>query len=265
MTAFTEEQVSALRTVDRLWAGRQFVLIGASALACFMEVGWRATQDLDLLLVASLDNYPAGLDQIPGWRRDALLEHRWLSPEGVRLDVIPAGDRLLAQGELVWSESAFRMSLVGVRLALEENLAVAVSNELTVQVAPVPVVALLKVAAFLDRPNERQRDLEDLTHILDKYPNSRDERRFSDEVFELGLSYEEAGPFVLGHQLGSLANEEETELLHRFISQVHRNVELQARMARLGPARWQGRPDEIVTRIAAFEKGIGSARGDRHP
>ena len=48
MTPLTEEQVQALRELIGLWKPEGFVLIGASALGCFLELRWRKTQDLDL-------------------------------------------------------------------------------------------------------------------------------------------------------------------------------------------------------------------------
>jgi hypothetical protein len=45
--AFTNEQVAALKTMQRMWPKERIVLIGASALGHFIDMRWRQTYDLD--------------------------------------------------------------------------------------------------------------------------------------------------------------------------------------------------------------------------
>ncbi len=54
------------------------------------------------------------------------------------------------------------MSLLGFRLASEYSVQVELSADLTVRVAPIPVAVVLKVAAYVEAPCERERDLEDI-------------------------------------------------------------------------------------------------------
>jgi hypothetical protein len=44
-----------------MWSSRPFVLVGASAIECQKPMR-RATADLDLTVAASMDEFPAGLD-----------------------------------------------------------------------------------------------------------------------------------------------------------------------------------------------------------
>ena len=57
-------------------------------------------------------------------------------------------------------------------------------------VAAIPVLALLKMTAFIDKPVERARDLADLARILEGYLEDYDERRFGSEIIELGIEFE---------------------------------------------------------------------------
>ena len=125
MTTFLPEQVETLRQLWQLWRDTPFVLIGASALALQVDLQWRQTNDLDFVLSIPLDAYPAGLATLPGWERRRAGEHAWRSPTGVNVDVVPAGPALLSAGSLTWPESGFRMNLVGLRLAFDHNLRVA--------------------------------------------------------------------------------------------------------------------------------------------
>ena len=41
----TADQIAALGTLKRLWPDAPFVLVGASALGCFLDFHWRTTND----------------------------------------------------------------------------------------------------------------------------------------------------------------------------------------------------------------------------
>ena len=86
------EQKETLRQLSELWRDTPFVLIGANALALQIDLEWRQTNDLDFVLSIALEDYPAGLANLPGWRRRPREgEHAWLSPSGVNVDIVPAG------------------------------------------------------------------------------------------------------------------------------------------------------------------------------
>ena len=68
------------------------------------------------------------------------------------------------------------------------------------RVAPLPVLALIKRAASLDRPVLREKDLADLLLIMACYEAETD-RRFGDDVLAAGVEYDEAGAFLLGRDL----------------------------------------------------------------
>jgi hypothetical protein len=98
MMPFAPFQIEALHQLGRLWPPERCVLIGASALGCFMEMRWRQTFDLDLSLAASFDECANLLRSLPGWSLDPQVEHRWLAAGGSQIDVIPAGPDLLNNG-----------------------------------------------------------------------------------------------------------------------------------------------------------------------
>ena len=116
---FTPGQIAALRKLRELWPDTRFVLVGASALGCFLDFRWRATNDLDISVSIELDELPAGLDRPPGWSADPRAEHRWLAPEDVKVDILPAGPNLRRAGTLRWPRSGNEMSLLGQRLEFE--------------------------------------------------------------------------------------------------------------------------------------------------
>ncbi len=258
---FTPEQASAMRTLARVWSTERFVLIGASALACQRMMGWRQTRDLDLVLAVSFENYPAGLEKEPGWSRDPKREHRWIGPGGVYIDVIPAESQSGEEAILRWPESGSEMNLVGFRLAFEQATSIEVDPGLTVRAAPTEVIALLKMVAYLDRPYERDRDLADIAHILDEYIPASDDRRYSDDVLDAELTYEEVSPFLLGQQLATIVNEAEKRLVLSFIEKMI-NAEdaagAQAQMLSVAPPSWHREPDALNLRFMALRRGLES-------
>ncbi len=259
---FSQDQVRALQTLVRLWSVERFVLIGASAIRLQTGDRSRETHDVDLILGVPFNRYPAGLNIEAGWSRHPKREHRWIGPQNVYVDVIPVGGEAEAQTSLTWPESGFEMTLTGMRLAMDRALTIQVAAGLMIRVAPLEVIALLKMVAYLDRPLERDRDLEDIAFILDEFIGARDDRRYADEILDLGLKFEEISPFLLGRSLAEFVNEQERKSVEEFI-QLVKGVEdrtrTQAGMLVSAPLSWNRDPEELLVRIAAFERGFGSS------
>jgi predicted nucleotidyltransferase len=216
---------------------------------------WRGTADLDLTLAASLEDY-LGQTLAPGWRRDRWMEHRWYSPAGEIVDIIPAGPDLLQKGEVRWPRSGHKMSLTGIRLAFERQSPVLVAPDLTIMVAPIPVLTVLKIVAYHDRPAERERDLADLAYILTEYDA---DDRFSDEVLGLGLSYEEVGPYLLAKSIKDIINDVERKEMERFMNAVLDENDpngIQVKLLSLGPPSWRRDPNELIQCVQAFSLGF---------
>jgi predicted nucleotidyltransferase len=258
---FTPGQVAALKKLRELWPDTPFVLVGASALGCFLDFRWRVTNDIDISVSIELDELPAGLDRLPGWLADPRAEHRWLAPEDVKVDILPAGPNLRRVGTLRWPRSGNELSLVGQRLAFEQAREVRVDPDLSIRVAPVPVVCVLKMVAYQDQPHARTRDLEDLAHIFDEYIPADDQRRYSDEVPEAGIEFDVVSAYLLGRDIGILGNSEERAAVAGFIARVRDENDphaTQARMANVAPVAWRRDPEALLARLEAFELGLNS-------
>jgi predicted nucleotidyltransferase len=252
------EQEATLRRLSGLWRETPFVLIGASALALQIDLEWRQTNDLDVVISVALDNYPAGLGDVAGWRRLREGEHAWRSPDGVKVDLVPADPGLLRAGSLTWPESGFRMSLAGFRLAFDHHILVPVGDDHVVAVATVPALVVLKMVAFLDRPAEREDDLGDIAQVVERYLNATDDRRW-----QLPVDFDNASAFALGTDVGSMLREDERQVVDEFIRKAtdegdrHRTHAL---LIRNGPFHWREHPEVLFDRLAAFEAGIRGTR-----
>ncbi len=255
--AFTGPQAGALIALRGIWNEERFVVIGASAIACHLGFEWRGTKDLDLSVGLGTDACSLDLESL-GWTPDGTTHHRWRARDGSRIDVVPCDATALARGDVTWPNGA-TMSLVGMRLAFADAVPVGITPGISVRVASLRSLTLLKMAAYLDRPDSRVTDLGDIGHILHEYP-VLDEDRWSDEIIDLDLTYEHLEPFVLGRQLASVADDAERQLLGRLWPLLNeRDDRLLARMARLAPVVWR-EPESLRAAFAAFRHGFESGR-----
>jgi len=116
-----------------------------------------------------------------GFRQDPLVPrhlHRWTTPEGDWLDLVPAGDPAGGSGQR-WDQLAIETS---VQADLEEGV--------TVRHARAPAFLALKWAAFQDRGRDDpmlSHDLEDLMALLASRPGI---------VAEVGAGHREIAQFV---------------------------------------------------------------------
>jgi predicted nucleotidyltransferase len=253
VTSFLPEQTETLRQLSELWRDTPFVLIGANALALQIDLEWRQTNDLDFVISVALEDYPAGLEALPGWQRRREGEHAWLSPTGVKVDVVPAGPGLLDAGSLTWPESGYRMNLVGLRLAFDHHVRIAINDRSYVQVATTPAIVVLKMVAFLDRP-DREDDLTDIAHVVEHYLGPTDERRWA-----LPADFDNAGAFALGMDIGALLNERERQVVTGFLTRAkdeNDRYRTHALLIRNGPWLWREHPEALFDRLAAFEEGM---------
>ena len=250
--SFTEEQQNALRSLAGHWQDRRFVLTGASALGCHLPMEWRHTNVLDLVVAVDLDEYPAGLDRLPGWAKEVRFEHRW-SHCGLAVDIIPAGAELMEEGSITWPESGHVMSLTGVDLAFDHAVKVPSGDDLVVEVAPVPAIVVLKMASFCDRPYERERDLEDLGYILQRYLED-DERCFGDAVLDAEIDYEDVSAFLCGQDVGAILR---SEAHHRLVEQFLELVgEESVHFYRFASLRPRIEEQALARRLQVFRLGL---------
>ena len=152
------------------------------------------------------------------------------------------------------------MSLLGFRHAFSSVSRLLMAPDLTIDVASVPVITLLKIVAYQERPHDRRKDLGDIAFALEHHAADDDQRRYSDEVLEAGVRYEEVSPYLLGHDLARLVNEAEGRSLMTFVSLAMGQGDggmTQAVMLQEAPIQsWREHPDEFDAALKVFAQGI---------
>jgi predicted nucleotidyltransferase len=257
VTGFSAAQADALRGLARIWPNREFTLIGALALRASLAGYQRQTNDVDVTLILPPDVARQRLASSPGWTPVVQTDHEWRSPAGTRVHVLPIPADALRAGELIWPQSGRRMNLAGMRHAFSQRVVCDIGSGTTITVATVPCVTLLKAVAFLDRPRERERDLGDLAEVLEGYIGDESDRRWTRETE--GVAHEDVSAFLLGLDTGGFADAAERDLLFQLLGVIREERDggyAQAAMLRLAPPALRGRPEVLLRRLGAFERGL---------
>jgi predicted nucleotidyltransferase len=171
------------------------------------------------------------------------------------VDALPAAPASLAVGKLVCTQSGHVMSLVGFDLALAHYAVVPLDETTGLEVATVPVIAVLKMTAWLDRPAERERDLQDIAHILDDYLEPDDLRRWDDALIDAGLPHEDQSAFPLGQDIARIAEAAHLAVIDSFVAAVSD----EASSSNAVFASNFGKPDGtavVAARLQAFTMGL---------
>jgi len=125
-----------------------------------------------------------------------------------------------------------------------------------------PVIVLLKMVAYLDRPAERDRDLTDIAFLIEEYLSVDDDRRWSDEIVEQGLPFDRVSAYALGCDMGAFLTTPERDVVIRFIAGVESNAHGSlVRMADHAPTSWRRDEEEVCGRLRALRRGAGLGVG----
>jgi predicted nucleotidyltransferase len=135
------------------------------------------------------------------------LKHRYI------VDLIPFGKIETTQDTIAWPpDMSFIMNVTGFADALAASLAVTVSPGLTIQVASLPAIAMLKIFAWSDRGQENPKDATDFTLLLRAYHEAGNSERIYEEAIAtleaVGYDIELAGAWLLGRDSAAIASPE---------------------------------------------------------
>jgi len=268
MIKLTSEQEADLRELTDVCRAMQveLVIIGATAYRLLVDDPYRTTQDVDIAVAVDLDAFSDLTVRLNnrGWHQSEKQEHRWRGASGAIIDLVPAGVRLRAEKKVIWPGSGMTMSLIGFDHVFSDSVAQEPASGLILNVIPLQVFALLKIVAFLDGREEREKDVRDIGALLEKYEIDS-ERRFGDEVYDSGLElhFDEAGSFLLGLDLGGLCAKEEADLVQAFLNLITDN-ESQAftilSRQRRRFAEYNEQDRELKRQVQAFVEGFRQAR-----
>ncbi|HEX5050601.1 MAG TPA: nucleotidyl transferase AbiEii/AbiGii toxin family protein [Planctomycetota bacterium] len=249
------EHLGLLADVARAFTARRIVAIGAAALRWHYTT-FRGTLDLDLCIAIDLDEHSRA-DALPTeWRRKRGMPHRWHLPDGQLLDIVPAADDLLAAGVVNWPDGT-AMDLCGIDLAMRDNQRYADELPAEVRVASRRALFVTKVAAWLDRPHDRHKDLGDIARLCDEYVDDADPRRFDEPALE-GRDWDERPTFLLGMDLAAVCSARHGSRIREFAARIGDPARLEhVWMLGAAPTAWQADPTAVSRRMQALLDGFG--------
>lgn len=204
----------------------------------------RATRDIDTaIFIRSWDEFTHA--------RNALIEkgmlettntHRLIEPvTGLPLDIIPFGEIADSEGSIQWPpDYAVTMSVIGFDEAYSAALLVE-DRGLQFKVASLPGIALLKLIAWDEKGQARNKDATDFYAILDRYQMINADRLWDDYVPNDIYGYDIARccSFLLGFDIKNILSDPARDVLARIQS---------------------SKQDEFISVIARTQAGIDIAQ-----
>lgn len=214
-------------------------IVGATARDLIFEYVYgakvyRATEDIDFgVAVGNWQEYEqlkSSLCETKEFKIDKRYEQRilWESHEHkMKIDLVPYGNLEAPDGKIAFPPNGdFVMSTVGFREAYENSILLEITDNLTVRVASLPALAMLKFVAYGDRPQERRRDVLDLWFIANNYMDAGNDDRIYDEkasdadlLLEGDFNYRTCGARLLGRDIAHLLNERTKDIISGILSE----------------------------------------------
>ncbi len=258
-----ERRREALDSLVRTFPDRRMVVVGAAALE-MQEIDLpNKTLDLDVAIEATVEHVLVAMESGPDWEADPKKIGRWIGSQGETVDLIPAGRELLETGGVAWPGQDRELNLQGFQHLWDDGQACLTEEHHLVPAAVVPLVALLKVIAWLDRPAVREKDLVHLTGLMDEFLSISDDRGYVGPTAERDIWAEEACAWWLGFDMGRIATDsEKVRLEHFFDLVVEPESSAVQSLASLAPLGWKRSTTVVVRRFAllrdGFEQGFRS-------
>ena len=193
-----------------------FYVIGATALDIIMQLNnersSRATHDLDIAIAISdwseFKKVEEGIVQIDGFTKDSHQKQRFLYEDTYYIDIVPFGDVLAQDDKIFWPpEQEIAMSLLGFKEVRNTTKEVFIDDELSIQIASLDGIFLLKVVAWTERNLKGNKDADDIGFIINNYYTINEDRAIKDH-YDLYETEEfdtlVAGSRLLGRDIANL-------------------------------------------------------------
>jgi hypothetical protein len=110
----------------------------------------------------------------------------------------------------------------------------------------------MKSVAYQDRPRERERDVDDFATVMDVYVDDVDTRRWDEAQ---GVTREDAGSYLLGKDVGRIADEVDMKSIEGFVRLLLGGAGL-ATLVRVSPPLLRANPRDVLSRLEAFRLGL---------
>lgn len=194
--------------------GIDFYLVGAIARDTWFAhngVMTLGTKDVDFAIyISAKENYEMlrkHLCEKEGFRTSSQNQFVMFSPDGLQVDLLPFGDIEIEGKVMIEGTGLAQIAVNGFREVYENGTnEVEFENEQVFKVCTLPGIVILKLIAFDDRPEVRQKDIKDITLILKHYFCIETENIYElhNDLFGDDRDIHLIGARVLGRQMKSI-------------------------------------------------------------
>lgn len=172
---FSELFASLNRAFESI--GIDFYIVGAVARdAWFAQKGLKAsgTRDVDLVIyIPKKEKFPAlknYLEEKEGFKSSTQNPYVMFSPKEHQVDLLPFGEIEVEGKVMIPGTGLTQIAVNGFREVYEAALIpVNFEGEQIFKVCTLPGIVILKLIAYDDRPEHRQKDIGDISRILQNY------------------------------------------------------------------------------------------------
>lgn len=220
-----------------LQLGIDFYLIGALARQVWYEkadLGFRTTKDVDYaVLIGSHQEYnevKRHLIDIEGFVEYKGNAFVLIAPDGTQVDILPFGE-IESDGSVeISGEGMTSIKVDGMKEVYDAGTElVDFDTGNTFKVATLPAIALLKFIAYDDRPDQRQKDAQDITNLILHFFKLHTDLIYDyhNDLFDETIvpRFESIGPIVLGREIRKIA-QLKGSLVERLEEIMNRHIDL---------------------------------------
>lgn len=219
--------------------GSDFYIIGATARDIILsgihkQASARRTADLDIAIAIKdwdkFEQISKELCNIEGFHKSKKQKQLFWYNRDFKLDIVPFGEVAKSNNTIYWPpEEEFAMSVVGFTEVANHTLDITIDNDLTVKVASLPGIFILKLAAFNDRKKSTNKDADDIAFIIENYLEIN-ELRVVEKHYDLyeaeNFNTFTAGATLLGRDIQSILGGNE-EVINTFIQILEEEIQLE--------------------------------------
>lgn len=214
-----------------------YYLIGAQARQVWYEnagLGFRTTKDVDYaVLIGSHQEYnelKKHLIEIEGFVEYKGNAFVLIAPDGTQVDILPFGEIENDGSVEISGEGMTSIKVDGMMEVYESGTeTVEFDSGNRFKVATLHAIALLKFIAYDDRPDQRQKDVLDITNIMLHFFDLHTDLIYDyhNDLFDESIvpRFESIGPIVLGREIRKIAQWKD-QLVERLDGIMDKHIDL---------------------------------------
>jgi predicted nucleotidyltransferase len=217
----------------------KFFVIGATArdimLSIHGEKARRATHDLDIAIaISNWDEFKTieeGIVKIEGFEKDNSQKQKFIYKKDFELNIVPFGDIMKEGDKVFWPpDEQIAMSVLGFAEVNKATLKIEIDKDVSINIAPLAGVFILKIVAWADRNFKTNKDADDIAFIINNYLGINEQRaveKYYEEIYlDKSFSIETAGAKLLAIDINEILKSA-TETKEKIITIIETEIDNQ--------------------------------------